>query len=156
MTIPAHHSVATLQDHVGHDFGLSAATCLDQARIDRFAECTGDDQWIHVDVERARAQSPTGSTIAHGLLLLSLIPIAQYELGVYPPDALNVLNYGFDKVRFLAPVVAGTSIVMRVELVGVEPKAAGRTLVRCRNTGYAADGPARPVMAAESMGLVMT
>ena len=108
MAIPVLHNMATLPQHVGHDFGLSAAVPLDQPRIDHFAECTGDDQWIHVDVERARTQSPLGGTIAHGLLSLSLIPAAHYGLGVYPDDAINVLNYGFDKVRFLAPVPAGT------------------------------------------------
>ncbi|WP_280153875.1 MaoC family dehydratase [Piscinibacter sp. XHJ-5] len=155
MAIPPNYLFATLNDHVGHDFGASTPTRLDQPRIDRFAECTGDDQWIHVDVERARTQTPTGSTIAHGLLLLSLIPAAQYELGVYPRDASNVLNYGFDRVRFLAPVTAGTSIALRVELAEVADKGPGRTLVRCRNTAYAVDAPERPVMVAESLGMVI-
>ena len=110
MNRPANYQVATLRDHVGHDFGCSTSRLLDQPRIDEFAECTGDDQWIHVDVERARTQMPGGRTIAHGLLLLGLLPAAQYELGVYPDDAANMLNYGFDKVRFLAPVPAGTAV----------------------------------------------
>jgi acyl dehydratase len=155
MAIPPNHLFATLKDHIGHDFGESTPARLDQPRIDRFAECTGDDQWIHVDVERARTQTSIGNTIAHGLLLLSLIPAAQYELGVYPADASNVLNYGFDRVRFLASVTAGTSIVLRVELADVVAKGPGRTLVRCRNTAYALDAPERPVMVAESLGMVV-
>jgi acyl dehydratase len=155
MTLPPHHSVDTLANHVGHDFGAAAPVTLTQARIDEFAECTGDNQWIHVDVERARTQMPGGRTIAHGLLLLSLIPAAQYELGVYPKDAANVLNYGFDKVRFLAPVPTGTAVVMRVELAEVEAKGTGRTLVRCRNTAYADGVLDKPLMVAESLAMVM-
>jgi acyl dehydratase len=156
MTPPAPYSVATLKEHVGHDFGVSAAVRLDQPRIDRFAECTGDDQWIHVDVERARTQSPLGGTIAHGLLSLSLIPAAHYGLGVYPADASNVLNYGFDKVRFLGPVPAGTALQVRVELAEVEAKGKGRTLVRCHNTAFAEGAPERPLLVADSLALVMS
>ena len=155
MAIPSNHRFATLKDRIGHDFGVSSPVRLDQPRIDQFAECTGDDQWIHVDVERARTQTSVGDTIAHGLLLLSLIPAAHYELGVYPPDASNVLNYGFDKVRFLAPVRAGASIVVRVEVADVASKDAGRTLVRCRNTACAVDAPDRPAMVAESLAMVL-
>jgi acyl dehydratase len=155
MGIPLNHTVATLKDHIDHDFGVAAATLLDQACIDRFAECTGDDQWIHVDLERARRESPIGNTIAHGLLLLSLIPAAQYGLGVYPADASNVLNYGFERVRFLAPVPAGSRVAIRVELAAVEPKGPGRTLVRCRNTAFIEGSAENPVMVAESMGMVM-
>lgn len=155
MARPANHRIETLRDHIGHDFGCSAPRLLDQLRIDHFAECTGDDQWIHVDVERARTQMPGGRTIAHGLLLLALLPAAQYELGVYPDDATNMLNYGFDKVRFLAPVPAGTAVVMRVELAEVEAKGPGRTLVRCRNMAYADGALDKPLMVADSLAMVM-
>ncbi|MDM0053848.1 MaoC family dehydratase [Variovorax sp. J22R24] len=155
MAYPTNYCVDTLHDHLGHDFGCSTSTLLDQSRINHFAECTGDDQWIHVDVERARLQTPFASTIAHGLLLLSLVPTAQFELGVYPHDATNVLNYGFDKVRFLAPVPAGSRVVVQVELAEVEAKGPGRTLVRCRNTAFIEGAQERPVMVAESMGMVL-
>ena len=124
MASPKDYAAATLKDQVGHDFGASAPVLLDQQRIDGFARCTGDDQWIHVDVERARTQSPFRNTIAHGLLLLSLIPAMHFELGVYPADALNVLNYGFEKVRFLAPVPAGTAVYLRTDTGRGEPEAA--------------------------------
>jgi acyl dehydratase len=155
MAAPENHCVANLHDHVGHDFGLCAPVVLDQPRIDHFAQCTGDHQWIHVDVERARHSGPFGGTIAHGLLTLSLIPAIQYELGVYPADAGNILNYGFEKVRFLAPVPAGKSIVTRVELAAVEAKGPGRYLVRTKNTAYMAGETERPVLVAESLAMVM-
>jgi acyl dehydratase len=155
MTQPKDHSIDTLPGLVGHDFGVSTAMLVDQPRIDQFAQCSGDSQWIHVDVERA-ARTPLGSTIAHGLLLLSLITAAQYELGVFPSDAAHVLNYGLDKVRFLAPVPAGSSVVIRVELADVQSKGSGRTLVRCRNTAYCEGKLDQPVMVAESLAMLMS
>jgi acyl dehydratase len=155
MATPANYHAAALPDLVGHVFGEASPIEVDQPRIDGFARCTGDDQWIHVDVERARAESPFGSTIAHGLLVLSLIPVAQYELGVYPPDAKSVLNYGVEKVRFLAPVPAGTTLVIRVELAAVEARGEGRFLVRCTNTAFDAANRDRKVMIADTLGMVL-
>jgi acyl dehydratase len=153
MAIPQNYDTATLPTHVGHDFGFTAPLLIDQSRINAFANCTGDKQWIHVDVERARA-TPLGSTIVHGLLLLSLIPVAQYELGVYPKDAASVLNYGMERVRFLDPVLANTSLVVQVALTAVEPKGEGRYLVRCSNVAYKAESRERPVMVGETLALV--
>jgi len=154
MAAPENHRVDNLLNHVGHDFGTSEPVVLDQPRIDHFAQCTGDRQWIHVDVERARNEGPFGDTIAHGLLTLSLIPAVQYELGVYPPHASNLLNYGFDKVRYLAPVPSGSAIVTRVEIAGVEPKGPGRFLVRTKNTAYTAGVDGRAVLVAEMLAMV--
>ncbi|RYF58268.1 MAG: MaoC family dehydratase [Comamonadaceae bacterium] len=155
MTSPKNYSAATLTNHAGHDFGASAPVLLDQQRIDRFAQCTGDDQWIHVDVERAGSESQFGSTIAHGMLVLSLIPKMQFELGVFPADALNVLNYGFERVRFLAPVLAGTSVYLRTELTEVSEKQPGCFLVRCKNALHATADAERPVAVADSLALVV-
>jgi len=155
MPAPLDYRVATLADHVGHDFGASQPALLDQARISLFAECTGDRQWIHVDVDRARRESPIGTTIAHGALLLSMAVGAQFELGVYPGDAKQVLNYGFDRVRFLAPVPAGSVLTVRVELKGVEPKGEGRWIVRLASTAYTVAEPQRPVLVAESLAMVV-
>jgi acyl dehydratase len=155
MASPPNYTAATLKAHLGRDFGGSAPVLLDQQRIDGFAACTGDDQWIHVDVERARAQSKFGNTIAHGLLLLSLIPAMHFELGVYPADALNVLNYGFEKVRFLAPVAAGSAVYLRTELAEVSPKQPGTFLVRCTNALHVSKYSERPVMVADSLALVV-
>jgi acyl dehydratase len=88
--------------------------------------------------------------------MLSLIPAVHFELGVYPPDARGVLNYGFEKVRFLAPVAAGASLVVRVGISAVEDKGAGRFLVRCTNSAFKANEPAVPVMVAESIAMVIT
>jgi len=156
MNTPKDYTMAALEAHVGHDFGHSAPTLLDQRRIDSFAGCTGDSQWIHVDVDRARTQGPFGHTIAHGLLVLSLIPAAHFELGVYPADASGVLNYGFDRVRFLAPVPSGSYVRLRVELAEVTQKQPGQWLVRCRNTAHAGGDAWSPVMVADSLALVMT
>ena len=101
-------------------------------RIDEFADCTGDRQWIHVDVERARRESPYGGTIAHGYLTLSLAASLSIEAGVIPSDAAAALNYGLDKVRFIAPVKAGARVRNRVVLVAVEDKGGwARSCSRC-------------------------
>jgi acyl dehydratase len=86
---------------VGEELGTSDWLEVDQARIDAFADCTGDRQWIHVDVERAKRESPFGGTIAHGYLTLSLAASLAIEAGVIPLDAAAALNYGLDKTRFL-------------------------------------------------------
>ncbi len=153
MTFPDYR-VDTVRRHIGHDFGMTRAVLVDQPLIDRFADCSRDDQWVHVDVERARS-TPLGTTIAHGLLTLALTTSAQVELGVFPADASQVLNYGLDKVRFLAPVASGTRIVMRVELTSAEPKGTGRTLIGCRNTAYCEHDLDRPVMVADALYLLV-
>lgn len=155
MATPSDYTMATLARHVGRDFGVATPQRLDQARIDAFARCTGDAQWIHTDPARARRESPAGVTIAHGLLLLALIPSAQFDLGVYPRDAASVLNYGFERVRFLAPVPEGSEVAVRVELHTVEAKSPGRYLLRCVNTAFITTDPQRPVMIADSLGMVV-
>jgi acyl dehydratase len=96
--------MATAPAFVGRELGVSDWITIDQDRIDQFAACTGDRQWIHVDVERARRESPFGGPIAHGYLTLSLVAAMVMEIGVIPPDAATGLNYGLDKARFIAPV----------------------------------------------------
>ena len=154
MSLVLDYTLDSLADHVGRDFGWTEPVRVTQALIDQFAECSRDQQWIHVDVDRA-GKSPMGTTIAHGLLTLSLTTAAQYELGVFPEDAGQVLNYGLDKVRFLSPVASGASVVIRVELTGVEPKGSGRTLIRCRNTACVDGRLDRPVMVAEALYMLV-
>src|ERR1043166_1327173 len=86
MTIP-NYTMATVQDFVGRELGVTEWITIGQDRIDQFAACTGDQQWIHVDVARARRESPFGGPIAHGYLSLSLVAAMVMELGVIPPDA---------------------------------------------------------------------
>ena len=119
MAIPQ-YSMATARQFVGRELGASDWVAVDQDRIDRFAACTGDRQWIHVDVERARRESPFGAPIAHGYLSLSLVAAMVMELGVIPPDAATGLNYGLDKVRFIAPVKAGARVRTRASLLAAE------------------------------------
>src|SRR5215470_19672753 len=95
-------SIEEALDAVGRDFGASDWVTVDQDRVEAFSACTGDRQWIHVDVDRARRDSPFGGPIAHGYLTLSLVAAMVIELGIIPPDAATGLNYGLDKVRFIA------------------------------------------------------
>src|SRR5262245_53441539 len=116
----AKYCMATAPQFIGSELGVSDWVAVDQDRIDRFAACTGDRQWIHVDVERARRESPFGGPIAHGYLTLSLVAAMVMELGVIPPDAAAGLNYGLDKVRFIAPVEAGVRVRTRAKLLAAE------------------------------------
>ncbi len=101
---------------VGQELGVSQWIAVDQDRINAFAETTGDHQWIHVDVERARSESPYGTTIAHGFLTLSLIPALSKD-NYRVDNAKMGINYGLNKVRFLAPVPAGSLVRLRSDLV---------------------------------------
>jgi acyl dehydratase len=96
---------------------------LDQDRIATFARCTGDDQWIHVDVERSHREGPYGSTIAHGYLTLALVGRAALDVWIRPAGFPAALNYGLDRVRFLTPVPSGSRVRIRVKLLGLEPRA---------------------------------
>lgn len=100
---------------VGTELGTSDWMEIDQARIDEFADVTVDHQWIHVDVDRARAESPYGATIAHGFLTISLIPGLSKD-NYRVENAKMGINYGLNKVRFLAPVTAGSRVRVRSEL----------------------------------------
>src|ERR1043165_6272807 len=128
-TLPA-YGMTTAAAHIGRELGVSGWVLVDQARIDQFGACTGDRQWIHVDVERARRESPFGGPIAHGYLTLSLVAAMVMELGVIPPDAATGLNYGLDKVRFIAPVKAGARVRTRATLLAAEAQNGGRVLLK--------------------------
>src|SRR5713101_9360121 len=107
-------TLSSLRERVGQELGVSDWVTIDQARIDAFASCTGDHQWIHVDIERAKQESPFRSSIAHGYLTLAMVAPLAMEIGVIPSDAAAALNYGIDKVRFLTPVPAGARVRLRV------------------------------------------
>jgi acyl dehydratase len=109
-------SIEDAVEAVGQELGVSDWIAVDQERIDAFADATGDHQWIHVDVERARAESPYRAPIAHGFLTLSLIP-ALSKANYRVDNAKMGINYGLNKVRFLAPVPAGSRIRVRSQLV---------------------------------------
>jgi acyl dehydratase len=132
--------------------GVSDWVLVDQARIDAFAACTGDLQWIHVDRARAAA-GPFGGTIAHGFLTLSLLPALTGDgwLGEFGIEA--ALNYGLDRVRFLTPVRAGSRLRNRRLLVSVEERGPGRTLIGVENT-VEIEGEAKPALVAHTLVLV--
>ena len=109
-----------LSKHIGETLGPSAWITVDQATIDKFAEATGDHQWIHVDVERAKRELPGGKTIAHGYLTLSLLPRMMPELLKVTKRSRGV-NYGSIKVRFVSPVPAGARVRLRSTIKNVEP-----------------------------------
>ena len=148
------YSVATLEDFIGRELGVSDWVVVDQARIDNFAACTGDRQWIHVDVERAKRESPYRGTIAHGYLTLSLLAGLAIEIGIVPADASAGVNYGLDKVRFMAPVKAGARVRSRVTLVSVERKDGGRIIVKTMNE-LQIEGEDKPALIAETLAMLV-
>src|ERR1700742_4432994 len=127
-------TLSGIAQHVGKEIGVSGWVTVDQSRINQFAECSGDRQWIHVDVERAKRESPFGAPIAHGYLTLALVAPLSMEIGVVPTDAGAAFNYGLDKVRFLAPVKAGARVPLRVVVISAEPKEGGQLVIKTRNT----------------------
>lgn len=153
MTAPNGYSVRTLKDFVGHDFGASEPTKVDQDRIDIFADVTGDHQWIHVDVERASKHSPFGGPVAHGFLTLSLMAAAVASAGVAPADAEGVINYGLDRIRFIAPVPAGATVTARFRLAGVEDKGDRRQLIRLE-ARIEVEGQEKPAITGELLAMV--
>jgi acyl dehydratase len=150
----AQYSMASAPRFVGCELGVSDWVTVDQDRIDAFAACTGDRQWIHVDVDRARRESPFGGPIAHGYLVLSLVAAMVMELGVIPPDAATGLNYGLDKVRFIAPVKAGARVRARANLLAVEVQSRGRVLLKL-NCTLEIEGEAKPALVAELLCLLI-
>ncbi len=153
MAIPQ-YSMATAAQFIGREFGTSDSVVVDQDRINQFAACTGDRQWIHVDVDRARRESPFGGPIAHGYLTLSLVAAMVMELGIIPSDAATGLNYGLDKVRFIMPVKAGARVRTRASLVSAEPQSGGRVLLKLQCT-LEIDGETKPALVAEVLCMLI-
>ena len=145
-------SLDEIRARVGSEVGVSGWIIIDQARIDAFAEATEDRQFIHVDPEAA-AQTPFGGTIAHGFLSLSLLSRLAAEAMLLPERLEMVVNYGFDRVRFLAPVRSGSRVRGRFVLDSVEEKAPGQVLLRHTVTVEIA-GEDKPALTAEWLGLM--
>ena len=138
---------ARLKKHVGRQIGLSDWFVVDQARINAFAACTEDRQWIHVDEKRAR-KGPLGGTVAHGFLLLSLLPYFNLTSELARFRFKYAVNYGLNRVRFIAPVRAGTRIRNRAVLKSVEKKGFRRLLAVIENT-VEVEGGDKPALVAE-------
>jgi acyl dehydratase len=139
-----------LLQHVGRELGPSDWMTVDQAMIDKFAEATGDHQWIHVDVERARKEMPDGKTIAHGYLTLSLVPRMAATLMRVKKRSRGV-NYGSNKVRFISPVQAGARVRLRQRIANVEEIPGGVRITS--EMSVEIEGQPKPALIAETMGL---
>ena len=122
------YCMAALGEFTGREIGVSDWVEVDQHKIDEFADCTGDRQWIHVDVERARRESPYGGTIAHGYLTLSLVPyLSNQVFALETPGAK--LNYGVNKVRFPNPVRVGSRVRTHVSIAAVDDIPSGKQML---------------------------
>ena len=139
-----------LKGLIGQQIGPSAWREVTQEMIDRFAELSGDDQWIHVDVERAKTESPFGTTVAHGNLTLSMIDGFRRDLIASTGFKLGV-NYGWNKVRFPAPVPAGARVRATAEVVEVEDVGGGWWQVVTRFT-VEVEGSEKPACVGDSVG----
>ncbi|BBX27046.1 MaoC family dehydratase [Mycolicibacterium alvei] len=132
---------------IGEELGVSRWVEIDQNRIDEFADVTMDHQWIHVDVEKAKTESPYGATIAHGFLTISLIPGVSKD-NYRVENAKLGINYGLNKVRFLAPVKAGSRIRVRSVLADATPVGDDTVNLTVRHT-VEIDGVDKPAAVAE-------
>ena len=144
--------LADIRSRVGEEIGISGWLTIDQKRIDEFAEATEDRQFIHVDPEAA-ARTPFGGTIGHGFLSLSMLSRMAAEAMLVPDSIKMAVNYGLDRVRFIAPVKSGKRIRGRFRLDSVEEKAPGQLLMRHTVT-VEIEGEKKPAMTAEWLGLL--
>jgi len=142
-----------LQACVGRELGVSDWLTIDQSRIDQFAECTGDHQWIHVDVERARRESPFGGPVAHGYLTLSLLAPTALEVFIRPAGITQAFNYGLDRVRFNSPVRVGARVRNRIKLLSAEEKGGSRVLLSTDNT-IEIEGEDKPALTAVALAMI--
>ena len=147
-------SLDQIRTRVGQEIGVSTWLMVDQARIDAFAEATEDGQFIHTD-PAAAARTPFGGTIAHGFLSLSLLSRMAADTMLIPEGVKMAVNYGLDRVRFLAPVRSGKRVRGRFVLDSVEEKAPGQTLMRHTVT-VEIEGEDKPALTAVWLGLIFT
>ena len=147
--------VATLDQiraRIGEEVGTSSWIAVGQERIHAFADATEDRQFIHVDPDAA-AQTPFGGTIAHGFLSLSLLSRMAAEAMLVPDNTRMAVNYGLDRVRFIAPVKAGKRVRGRFRIDGIEEKSPGQLLVR-HSVTVDIEGEERPALTAEWLALL--
>ena len=145
-------SLAEIRSRIGEEVGVSGWLTIDQQRIDEFAEATEDRQFIHVDPDTA-ARTPFGGTVAHGFLSLSMLSRMAADAMLVPYSIKMAVNYGLDRVRFIAPVRSGRRIRGRFRLDSVEEKAAGQYLMRHTVT-VEIEGENKPALTAEWLGLI--
>jgi acyl dehydratase len=136
---------------VGQELGVTDWIAIDQDRINKFADATGDHQWIHLDVERAKKELPGGKTIAHGYLTLSLLPMLGAQI-MRVTGVSRGINYGSNKVRFTNMVPVGSKVRGRQKLLSAEPKSGGMQLIS--EFTVEIEGQDRPALIAETIGLI--
>lgn len=142
--------IEKLKSKVSKDYGpWSEPIHVTQEKINQFADVTGDHQWIHLDVERCKRESPFGGPVAHGFLTLSLLPAFEFNPGWKVSGFRNVINYGANKLRFVSPVPAGASVHARQRIVGVEAKPIGTQITQ--ETQIAVVGQDRPAVLYEGI-----
>lgn len=146
------YTLNTIDEFVGKEIGVTDWFTIDQERVNQFADCTEDHQWIHVDVEKAQ-KSFLGGTIVHGYLTLSLLPMFSEQLGTMPKGIAQAFNYGADKIRFLTPVKVGSRVRNRAVLLSAEDKGGGRVLLKTQNT-VEIEGEEKPAMVAETLTML--
>ena len=144
----------SMKDSIGADMGTSDWLLIDQDRINAFADCTDDNQFIHVDPEKA-SKTPFGSTIAHGFLSLSMLSHFAASVGCVFENTVMGINYGFDKVRFLAPVKVNKRVRAHARLLDVQEKKPGRFLVKQEVT-IEIEGENTPALIAEWLTMSIT
>jgi acyl dehydratase len=142
-----------LKAKVGQELGVSRWLTVDQERIDRFAECTEDHQWIHVDIERTKKESPFRAPIAHGCLTLSLVPALALELDVLPENTKAAFNYGLDRVRFVTPVIVGARVRLRATLTELDEVGPGQYMMKASNT-IEIEGLEKPALVADTLIMI--
>ncbi|MDB5763459.1 MAG: MaoC family dehydratase [Herminiimonas sp.] len=141
-------SLAALKELVGQEVAVSDWIEISQERVNLFADATGDRQWIHLDAERSRRESPYGGTVAHGFLTLALLPMLMGQ-SIHMPDVRMGVNYGLNKVRFPAPVPVGSRIRGRMTLLSIEDISGGAQMVW--QVTMEREGGDKPVCVAESV-----
>jgi len=140
-----------IAQHVGEEMGVSEWVLIDQDRVNKFADATGDHQWIHVDVERAKRELPTQGTIAHGYLTLSLIPFLASKISRIDGVSRGI-NYGSNKVRFTNMVPVGSRVRARTKIIGAEAKGPGVQITN--EVTIEIEGQDRPACIAETISIV--
>jgi acyl dehydratase len=147
-------SLDEIRSKVGQPIGTSGWIEVGQDRIEQFADATDDHQFIHIDQALA-AQTPFGGTIAHGFLSLSLLSCMAADVMLIPDTTKMAVNYGLDRVRFLAPVKSGKRVRGHFTLDGVEEKAPGQLLIR-QTVSVEIEGEEKPALTAQWLGLIFT
>ena len=147
-------ALAATEARIGQEVGVSNWITVDQAMIDKFADTTYDDQWIHVDPDRAAAETPFGGTIAHGFLSLSLASRFAYDVFGPLPGQIMGINYGFNKLRFLSPVRAGARLRGRFVLKSVIQRNATE-LLRENTLTIEIEGQDTPALVADWLGMAV-